>query len=425
MSSLIPPAVTPIARRSAARNALISSAILASCAAASTAGAAGIDVGANTTIGGELFADFSRIQLQNENAAGQRVDTAPTGTGFDIKRLYLIVDHRFSDVWAADLTTDAQFSTASTTTVTTPTGTATAITNQNSSGGVTEVMIKKFYLEGAFNKLFVLRVGAYNGAWTSFVESNYGYRYVDKVTTDRLGFANTADWGIHASGVYGANLVNYQFSVVNGAGYKNPSRSKDVDFEGRVGVNPISWLTLGAGFYNGHLGQITAANENFPKNTATRYDALAAVSIIGIHFGTEWFQAKNYKTVNTPAASAYGTSAVVNTATAGPTDDKATGTSTWLSYDINSQWQAFARYDNTKLSADVNPLLRDEYFNLGAAYKPIKPLDIAIVYKNEKVEHGSNTISGANANGSYTIGGANSNRYGRFSEYGVYAHYKF
>jgi hypothetical protein len=414
------------------RNSLITTAILASCAGISTAEAAGVDIGANTTVGGELFADFSHIQLQNEGAAGQRVDTAPTGTGFDIKRLYLIVDHRFNDVWAADLTTDAQFSTAATTTVSTPPpagsttpGTATALTNQNTSGGATEVMIKKFYLEGAFNKLFVLRIGSYNMPWTSYVESNYGYRYIEKVTTDRLGFANTADWGLHASGVYGANLVNYQLSVVNGGGYKNPTRTKDVDVEGRVAVNPISWLTVGGGFYNGHLGQITATTENFPKNTATRYDALVGVNIIGIHAGIEWFQAKNYKTVNSLAASAYGTSAVVNTATVGPLSDKATGTSSYLSYDFNSQFQAFARYDNTKLSADVSPRLRDEYFNLGGVYKPIKPLDIALVYKNEKVEHGSNAISSGNANSSFTIGGANASRYGRYSEYGVYAHYKF
>jgi hypothetical protein len=432
MSPLIRPAPRAATSRRATRRFLITSAILASCAGISTAGAAGIDIGANTTIGGELFSDFSRIQLQNENATGQRVDTAPNGTGFDIKRLYLIVDHRFNDIFSADLTTDAQFSTASTTTVTTPppagsttTGTATALTNQNTSGGVTEVFIKKLYLEGAFNKLFVLRVGAYNGAWTSLVESNYGYRYIDKTTTDRLGFANTADWGLHASGVYGANLVNYQLSVVNGAGYKNPSRTKDVDIEGRIAVNPIEWLTLGGGFYSGHLGQVTAANENFPKHTATRFDGLVAVNIIGIHVGTEWFEAKNYKTVNSLSASVYGTSAVVNTATVGPASDKANGFSSWASYDINSQFNVFARYDNTKLSADINPKLRDEYFNLGAAYKPIKPLDVAVVYKNEKVEHGSNTVSGADANGSYTIGGANSNRYGRFSEYGVYVHYKF
>jgi len=425
MASLTSPVARAAAYLPATRKTLITAAVLASCVAASTASAAGVDVGANTTVGGELMADFSHIQLQNESASGQRVDTAPTGNGFDIKRLYLIVDHKFSDVWAADLTTDAQFSTASTTTVTTPTGTTTALTNQNTSGGATEVMIKRFYLEGAFNKLFVLRIGSYNMPWTAVVESNYGYRYIDKVTTDRLGFANTADWGLHASGVYGANLVNYQLSVVNGGGYKNPTRTKDVDVEGRVAVNPIQWLTVAGGFYTGHLGQITAANENFPKNTATRYDVLAAVNIIGIHAGIEWFQAKNYKTINTLGASAYGTSAIVNTALVGPVDDKAIGISTWLSYDFNSQWQAFSRYDNTKLSADVNPNLRDEYFILGGAYKPIKPLDIALVYKNEKVEHGSAAISGANANGSYTIGGATSSRYGRFSEYGVYAHYKF
>jgi hypothetical protein len=392
---------------------------------------AGTDIGANTTVGGELFADFSHIQLQNENAAGQRIDTAPTGNGFDIKRLYLIVDHKFNDVWAADLTTDAQFTASSSTTVSTPPaagsttpGTATVITNAN-TGNVTAVMIKKLYLEGAFNKLFVLRVGAYNSPWAPFVESSYGFRYIEKTTLDRLGFANTADWGIHASGVYGANLVNYQFSVVNGGGYKNPTRTKDVDFEGRVGVNPLPWLTVGAGFYSGHLGQVTATNENFPKHTATRTDVMGAINLKGVRFGGEWYQAKNFKTVNNAATSTYGTSAVVNTAAVGPADDKANGFSTWASYDFNSQWQAFARYDNAKLSANINPNLHDDYFNLGAAYKPIKPLDIAIVYKNEKVEHGSNSISGGNANGSYTIGGANANRYGRFSEYGVYAHYKF
>lgn len=393
--------------------------------------AAGTDIGANTTVGGELFADFSHIQLQNENAAGQRIDTAPTGNGFDIKRLYLIVDHKFNDVWAADLTTDAQFTAASTTTVTTPPapgsttpGTATVITNAN-TGNVTAVMIKKLYLEGAFDKLFVLCIGSYTSPWAPFIESAYGYRYVEKTTLDRLGFAQTADWGLHASGVYGANLLNYQLSIVNGGGYKNPTRTKDVDFEGRVGSSPLPWLTLGVGFYSGHLGQINATNENFPKHTATRADAMLAVNVQGIRLGGEWYQAKNFKTVNNAATSNYNTSAIVNTATVGSADDKANGYSTWVSYDFNSQWQAFARYDNSKLSANINPNLHDDYFNLGAAYKPIKPLDIAVVYKNEKVEHGSNSISGGNANGSYTIGGANANRYGRFSEYGVYAHYKF
>jgi hypothetical protein len=59
-----------------------------------------------------VFYDISHISLQNENAAGAKIDTAPTGTGFDVKRLYLVVDHKFNDVGSANLTTDAQFSTA-------------------------------------------------------------------------------------------------------------------------------------------------------------------------------------------------------------------------------------------------------------------------------------------------------------------------
>ena|SRR3569833_1040058 len=409
------------------RKTVITAAILTSCASATTALAADINIGANTTVGGEFFADFSHIQLQNETGTGgAKVDAVPTGNGLDVKRFYLIVDHRFNEVWSADFTSDAQFASAGTTTVSTPTGgTANALTTQTTSGGVTELMIKKLYLEGAFSKEFALHIGAYTSPWAPFIESLYGYRYVEKTSLDRLGYAQTADWGVNATGVFGANLVNYSLSVVEGAGYKNPTRTKDVDVEGRVAVNPVSWLTLGAGFYSGHLGQINATNNSFPKNTATRADLAVGVHIVGLHVGGEWYQAKNFKTVNSFTASQYGTSAVVNTATVGPVSDKATGFSSWVSYDFTDQWQAFARFDDTKLSANVNPNLRDEYWHVGAAFKPIKPIDVALVVKSEKVEHGSNSVSGGDANGSYTIGGSSNARYGWFHEYGVYVHYRF
>jgi hypothetical protein len=170
--------------------------------------AAAVDIGDNTIVGGQVFLDVSHITNQHHG-----VDVNPTGTGFDIKRGYLIVDHKFNDIFSADLTTDVQFSTASTAVVTTPTGTTTALTNQNTSGGVTEVMIK---------------------------------------------------------------LVTYSASVLDGGGYKNPTRTKDVDFEGAIGVTPIEWLTVGAGFYSGHLGQVTQATSSFASNTATRIDGLGS-----------------------------------------------------------------------------------------------------------------------------------------------------
>jgi hypothetical protein len=404
---------------------IITAAILSSCAGATTALAA--DLGANTTIGGEFFADFSHIQLQNETGpGGAKVDTPPAGIGLDVKRFYLIVDHRFDDVWAMEFNSDAQFTTAATTTVSTPGGgTTSALTSQTTSGGATSLFIKKLYLEGNFAKAFNLHIGSYTSPWAPFVESVYGYRYIEKTSLDRLGFANTADWGLNATGVFGANLVNYSLSVVEGAGFKNPTRTKDVDVEGRVAVNPLEWLTLGAGFYVGHLGQITATNENFPKNTASRADSLVGIHIAGIRFGVEYNQVKNFKTVNSVAGAQYGNSAVVNTATLGPLNDKAINFATFASYEFNDHWQVFGRFDDTKLSSDVSPNLRDEYWHAGAAYKPIKPIDIALVVKNEKVEHGSTSISSGDANSSFTIGGSSNARYGWYQEYGVYFHYKF
>src|ERR1700730_10843429 len=143
--------------------------LLTGCAGATAAIAA--DLGENTTIGGRVFFDVSHTRLQNENAAGAKVDTPPTGTGFDVKRFYLIVDHRFNDVWSANLTTDAQFTTASTATITTSTGTTTVLTNQNSSGGVSTVFIKKLYLEGKFDRGFVVHIGSYDMPWDRVVQS--------------------------------------------------------------------------------------------------------------------------------------------------------------------------------------------------------------------------------------------------------------
>ena len=224
------------------RKRILSAVVIAACCAGTTAASAA-DFG-STTVGGLVFFDVSHISLQNENAAGVKADVPPTGTGFDVKRFYLIVDHKFDDIWSANLTTDAQFSSASTTTVTTPGGgTANVVSNQNSSGAVSEVFIKKLYLTGNFDKAFVAHIGAYDMPWIPFVESLYGYRFIEKTMLDRLGLGNTADWGVNASGAFGDNnLVTYSASVINGGGFKNPTRSKYVDFEARVGVKPLDWL---------------------------------------------------------------------------------------------------------------------------------------------------------------------------------------
>jgi hypothetical protein len=375
------------------------------------AGAAFAAEDGSTTMGGQVFLDASHISQQQEQKDGSEKDVPPTGTGFDVKRFYLSVDHQFNDIWSADLTTDAQFSSSTTA----------------GSGGVAEVFIKKLYLQAKINDAFVVHAGAYTTPWAPFVESLYGYRWVEKTTTDRLGFANTADWGVNATGKIADNLVTYSASVVNGAGHKNPTRTKDVDFEGRIGVSPISWLTLGAGYYNGHLGQITTANESFDSNTATRYDVVAGVNVSGLRVGAEYFNARNYKSASAKTGVLGGPGGVVVApdATTAVVSDKADGYSTWASYAFNEQFSLFGRYDQSKLSKDVVSGLKDTYYHLGVGFKPTKGVDLGVVYKHEKVDDGVISVAGADANSSYAIGGTSPTTGGKFDEIGLYAQYLF
>ena len=384
---------------------------LAAGLASMSAGTALAAEDGSTTVGGQVFMDVSHISQQQEQKDGSEKDVPPTGTGFDVKRFYLSVDHQFNDIWSANLTTDAQFSSSTTA----------------GSGGVSEVFIKKLYLQAKIDDAFVVHAGSYTTPWAPFVESLYGYRWVEKTATDRLGFANTADWGVNASGKFADNIVNYSASVLNGGGYKNPTRTKDADFEGRVGVSPISWLTLGAGYYTGHLGQVTVANEDFDRNTATRYDLVAGVNVSGLRVGAEYFNARNYKSASTKTGVLGGPGGVVVAPddTTAVVSDKADGYSTWASYAFTEQFSVFGRYDQSKLSKDVVPGLKDTYYNLGVGFKPTKGIDLAVVYKHEKVEDGVVSVSGADANSSYTIGGTSPTSGGKFDEIGLYAQYLF
>ena len=386
---------------------------------------AGVEVAPNTTVGSLAFFDFGNVSNQQDTNLPKHVNVAPTGNGFDIKRLYLIVDHKFNDVWSANLTTDAQYISSPSVTVD-PASTKTTTTSTTNSGGVTELFIKKLYLQAKLDDAFIVRAGAYTSPWAPFVESLYGYRWIEKGATDRLGFANTADWGLHAGGKFGASGLSYAVSAVNGGSHKNPSRTKTVDVEARVSYVPVAGLTIAAGGYTGHLGQVTVANEAFDRNTATRWDAAIGYTIAGFKVGAEYYDAKNFKTVNSITGGQYTASAVVaSTATGVVPKDEASGESVWASYDFADQFSVFARGDVSKLSKKVLPGLKDRFFLVGVAYKPIKSVDVALVYKNEKVEHGATSIGSGDANGSFTVGGSKAINDGKFSEVGLYAQWSF
>ena len=56
---------------------------------------------ASTSISGRIYFNASTIS-QKSNGIAQ----APSGTGFNIKRLYVGIDHKFDDVFSMNVTTD-------------------------------------------------------------------------------------------------------------------------------------------------------------------------------------------------------------------------------------------------------------------------------------------------------------------------------
>ncbi len=325
--------------------------------------AAHADNAGDTTVGGTLFLDLTSISTKQDASTGN-LDKDPNGFGLDVTRAYFIVNHTFDDVWSVNLTTDFNLPKYSLSGTDSNGDTVTASGNAPE----TQVFIKKAYLQGKFDPMAVLRIGAADEPWIPYVEGVYGYRFVEKTLTDRSGFGNSADWGVNLNGAN--DTVNYSVSLLNGGGYKNPSRSKSMDEEGRVAFTPMDGSVIVAlGFYTGKRGKDTEATP--AVNTANRTDILAAYKASGLTVGVEWFSADKWNDVLTPSTS--------------PTT-KSDGTSVFASYDFpGTDYSVFTRFDTVKPLKDTDSSQKDQYFNLGFAWKSNKNLTWAVAYKSDKV----------------------------------------
>ena len=290
----------------------------------------------NTSINGRMYYDFTYL---DKKTAG--VKSSDSGTSFDIKRFYVGIDHKFNDIFSANVTTDFQYSSAI---------------------GSTEVYIKKAYLEANLSPMLDIRLGSTDMPWIPFVEGVYGYRYVENTLIDRTHFGTSADWGVHLKGKFANGMFEYAISAVNGAGYKKTYRTKGIDVEGRLTAH-VSDFILAVGGYTGKLG---ATQNQTTYHTANRFDALAAYKAHGATIGFEYFQANNYKNVTSM------------------TKDSSDGYSVFASYQFNPNWGVFGRYDWVNPNKDTNSKLQDNYFNVGVAYTPYKMVDFALVYKRDK-----------------------------------------
>jgi len=296
----------------------------------------------NTSINGRMYWDFSYVDQEvNHTRTG-----TTNGTAFDIKRFYVGIDHKFNDVFSANVTTDFTF---------------------DSSSGVNQVFIKKAYLQAKVSDALVFKVGSTDMPWIPFMEDIYGYRYVENTLTDRLKDANSADWGAHVSGKLYDGMLNYAVSVVNGAGYKkaNIFRTNGPDVEGRLDLD-VDHFIVGIGGYTGKFGQQfgTALHHSF-----TRGDAVAAYVMPDFRIGVEYFAGNN-----------------VSSVTSATQTDTESGVSGFGAWTFMPEWSVFGRYDwATKHLHQVaaTPDMPNDYYNVGIEWNPIKIVDFSLVYKHE------------------------------------------
>ncbi len=305
----------------------------------------------DTKIGGSFFADISSIS--NRNAAGK---TAQSGTNYDIRRAYFIVEHKFDNTYSFNFTTDFNY--------------------DSGPAAATQLFIKKAYLQAHYADAFNVRLGAAELPWIPFIENLNGYRYVGQMLIDRTRFGVTTDWGVHIFGTLADKIISYQVSVIDGEGFKKPAvgtanRTNAVDMEGRISAS-YRHFTVGVGGYDGKLGAAVEGVATY--NSARRFDAVAAYTDSKARLGIEYVYAKYWGDVTQ-----------ANPAKTNHTE----GYSIFGSYNVAPKWSVFGRYDWVKPKAVTVPSEHDNYFDAGIAYKPIPALDFALVYKREDVTDGS------------------------------------
>jgi hypothetical protein len=329
----------------------------------------------NTTISGRMYFDATNIQNKSN---GAKITTATAasgltngnGTNFDVKRLYIGIDHTFNDIFAANITTD---------------------TTYDGTTGAGQLYLKKAFLQAKIDPALILRVGATDLPWVPYAEGIYGMRYFENTLTEHAGFATSSDWGVHALGSFLNGIVNYDIAAINGGGYKKIPTGKDTnrfgqfDYEGRISA-AYDGFNVAIGGYTGKLG---TAYGTPTHHTAQRLDALAGYNADGLRLGVEYFNSNNFST------------ALVQSSLG----DGAHGISSWGSYYFLPQWAVFGRYDSVDPATKTAPTRHSDFYTAGITWTPVKIIDLSLAYKHEGVSHGTlgttNGTVGGSANGTY------------------------
>jgi hypothetical protein len=345
------------------------------------------------------------FNASNINQQADGVKQPSNGTGFNVKRIYITVDHKFSDVWSANVTTDISnvigetaFGNYNTPTANTSTGAISQIGDVGKG-----LYIKKAFIQAKIDPALIIRAGSADTAWIPYMEGQYEHRYLEMTLTDNYKLAQSADWGIYALGDLAGGLLSYQVGVVNGTGYRNVKVTKSVDVDGRLSAQYKGFYAA-VGGYTGRLGNNVQGA--VVDHVAYRLDGALGFKNTLFNIGGEYVYAKNLQSVTKT------------------TEDKYNGWSAFAQYNITPKWQVFGRADWIRYTPNIatGASVSNYYWNAGVQWQPAKLVDISLAYKRDTTFNlGGGTIA-AQYLGNGTLGGAN---YGTYDEVGLFGYFKF
>jgi len=185
-----------------------------------------------------------------------------------------------------------------------------------------------------------VRGGVIGTPWIGYEEKIWRYRFVAKTFTDIEGVLPPADNGVGINGKLAGKLVDYDFNVINGEGYKTAEVSENKDFAARVSVEPVAGAKVHAYQQIGHAG-----------TAGTNRDR----AIIGVSYEQKAYSAMAYYlaekdiAVDKSGYSVFGSYNLLSWLSAlGRLDSYDSDTST-----PNNSWQRIIFGVSTKVSDDV------------------------------------------------------------------------
>lgn len=299
------------------------------------------------------------------------VQTVHTRTA-SLDRAYLGIKYYFDKDWMMRITYD--------------------VNNEVGLGKSQQVFLKYAYLEGKLaGDALVLRLGQSHTPWIDYEQGLWKHRYVSKVMTDTNKLDSSSELGVGLKGK--VNIFHYFVTATDGYSYSSAKNFKNggtgIDFNGRVGVEPIEGLTLDVQYINGFNGTQTSTA------TGTKQTFYQAMATYGS--GHDYRIGVNY--LNNKEV----------TVATNLTSKKADGFDVWGWAKISSNFGAFARYESLKDKLSAASPEKKLRTVVGLEYSPRKHINLSLAYDNLKVTNLGNVA----------------NKTERVRRYGLYSQFKF